>query len=229
MNLDQTEIQKFDSLAGEWWDKNGPFKPLHEMNPIRLAFIQQQVSLEGKKVLDVGCGGGILAEAVAAEGAIVTGIDASEGAIKAAKRHLAGSGFSIEYQVSTMETFSEKHPDQFEVITCMELLEHLPSPSTLVKQLACLLRPGGHLFFSTINRNAKAFCFAILGAEYFLRLLPRGTHTYAQFIRPSELTDWCLKAHLEPKAMIGITYNPIFKRYSLSTDCDVNYLFYATK
>lgn len=228
MNIDQTEIQKFEALASEWWDKNGPFKPLHEMNPLRLSFIQQYVPLAEKKVLDVGCGGGILAEACARGGALVTGIDASARAIEAAKLNLEKSQLNIDYQVSTVEVFGEKHQGQFDVITCMELLEHVPSPSSMVKQLARLLTKGGHLFFSTINRNAKAFCFAILGAEYLLRLLPRGTHTYAQFIRPSELTDWCLKAHLEPQAMMGITYNPLFKRYSLSKQCDINYLLLAT-
>lgn len=227
MNIDQTEIQKFESLADDWWDKKGPFKPLHEMNPLRLSFIQQHVSLAGKKVLDVGCGGGILAESCAKVGARVIAIDASVGAIEAAKRHLVKSQLNIDYQVSMVEALGEKHQGQFDVITCMELLEHVPSPIAMVKQLANLLCGGGHLFFSTINRNVKSFCFAILGAEYILRLLPRGTHCYAQFIRPSELTEWCLKARLEPQGTMGISYNPIFRRYALSESCSVNYLFYA--
>lgn len=227
--IEEAEIKKFDAWAEDWWNPDGPCKPLHEINPLRLSFIQQHAQLVGKKVLDVGCGGGILAEAMARAGAAVTGLDLSQAVIASAKRHALESQLNIHYQAVPIDAFSNQHQDKFDVITCMELLEHVEEPASVLQHCAHLLHRGGHLFLSTINRNAKSFCFAILGAEYLLRLLPRGTHTYAQFIRPSELTRWCLTQQLEPHAMCGMTYNPISQKYRLTDDCDVNYFFYAQK
>lgn len=227
--IEETEIQKFDAWAEDWWNPNGPCKPLHEINPLRLSFIQQQVKLENKTVLDVGCGGGILAEAMAKHDAEVTGIDVSSAVIESAKCHAQESKLNIRYQALPIDAFNHQNNNPFDVITCMELLEHVEDPAVILQHCARLLKPGGHLFLSTINRNAKSFCFAILGAEYVLGLLPRGTHTYAQFIRPSELTRWCLAHHLKPHILCGMTYHPISQKYRLTDNCDVNYLLYAQK
>jgi 2-polyprenyl-6-hydroxyphenyl methylase/3-demethylubiquinone-9 3-methyltransferase len=220
MNVDQAELEKFSSLAHRWWDPEGEFRPLHEINPLRLEWIARHASLEGARVLDVGCGGGILAEAMARRGAQVTGIDLSEKALRIAELHLHESGLSVRYENAAVEDVS----GEFDVVTCMELLEHVPQPASMVAACARLVRPGGRVFFSTINRNPKAYLFAVVGAEYVLRLLPKGTHDYERFIKPSELSRWTRAAGLRTEELIGMTYNPITRRYRLGADCDVNYL-----
>ncbi|MDO9635619.1 MAG: bifunctional 2-polyprenyl-6-hydroxyphenol methylase/3-demethylubiquinol 3-O-methyltransferase UbiG, partial [Thiobacillus sp.] len=195
-NVDAAEIAKFSELAHRWWDPNSEFKPLHEINPLRLKWIDQQASLAGKKVLDVGCGGGILAEAMAGAGAQVSGIDLSEKALKVARLHLYESGHSVDYQLVSAEDYADQHAGEFDVVTCMEMLEHVPDPASVVAACSRLVKPGGWVFFSTLNRNAKSYLFAIVGAEYILKLLPRGTHDYRQFIRPSELAAWLRSAGL---------------------------------
>ena len=224
MNADPAEVQKFSDLAHRWWDPEGEFRPLHEINPLRLDWIDAQARLDGKRVLDVGCGGGILAEAMARRGARVSGIDLSEKALRVATLHLLESGLAINYQAVGAEDYAERHAGEFDVVTCMELLEHVPEPASMVAACAKLVRPGGQVFFSTISRNPKAYLFAVIGAEYVLGLLPKGTHDYARFIKPSELARWSREADLRVEEMIGMTYNPLTKRYRLESDCSVNYL-----
>ena len=228
-NVDLDEVAKFDALAARWWDADGEFRPLHEINPLRLDWIRQFVDLSGKKVLDIGCGGGILAESMAEAGAEVTGIDMAEAPLGVARLHQIESGVQVDYQQSTAEDFAAKHAGQFDVVTCLEMLEHVPSPEQVIASVTALLRPGGHAFFSTINRNPKSFVFAIVGAEYVLKLLPAGTHQYKKFIRPSELDTWARNAGLVLKDSIGMHYNPLTKEYSLGPGLDVNYLMHHHK
>jgi 2-polyprenyl-6-hydroxyphenyl methylase/3-demethylubiquinone-9 3-methyltransferase len=225
-NVDPAEIAKFDSLAARWWDPTGDFRPLHEINPLRLDYIVQRVPLRDRTVIDIGCGGGILTESMAAAGAHVTGIDMADGPLAVARLHQAEVGSDIEYLHATAEVHAGERPGQYDAVTCLEMLEHVPRPSTVVAACAALVRPGGDVFFSTINRNPKSFMLAIVGAEYVLRLLPAGTHEYRKFIRPSELEAWARHAGLELKAIIGMQYNPILRRYSLGPDVDVNYLMH---
>ena len=229
-NVDPNEIRKFEELASRWWDKNSEFKPLHDINPLRANWIDNLAPVAEKKVLDVGCGGGILAEALAQRGAQVTGIDMGDAPLGVAKLHQLESGLSIDYQKSTAEDFAKAHANTFDTITCLEMLEHVPDPSSVVRACAKMVKPGGHVFFSTINRNPKAFLFAIIGAEYVLRLLPRGTHEYAKFIRPSELANWSREADLQVNNMTGLLFNPLTKKYKLSdSDMDVNYMISTQK
>jgi 2-polyprenyl-6-hydroxyphenyl methylase / 3-demethylubiquinone-9 3-methyltransferase len=224
VNADPAELEKFSRLASRWWDPAGEFRPLHEINPLRLEWIDRHASLEGKSVLDVGCGGGILTEAMARRGAEVTGIDLAEKALRVAELHLLESGVKVAYEKASAEEFAERRGGAFDVVTCMELLEHVPQPDAMVAACARLVRPGGVAFFSTINRNAKAYLFAVVGAEYVLGLLPKGTHDYARFIKPAELARWSRSSGLAPRELIGMTYNPLTRRYRLGADCDVNYL-----
>ena len=224
MNADPAELEKFSQLAHRWWDPEGEFRPLHEINPLRLDWIDERAGLAGKKVLDVGCGGGILAEAMAQRGAEVTGIDLSEKSLRVAELHQLESGAGVRYERAMAEEFAAGRAGQFDVVTCMELLEHVPDPASMVAACAQLVRPGGQVFFSTINRNPKSYLFAVIGAEYVLRLLPKGTHDYLRFIKPSELSRWSRAAGLRPDELIGMTYNPLNQRYRLGRDCDVNYL-----
>ena len=229
-NVDPNEIRKFEELASRWWDKNSEFKPLHDINPLRANWIDNLAPVAEQKVLDVGCGGGILAEALAQRGAQVTGIDMGDAPLGVAKLHQLESGLSIDYQKSTAEDFAKDHENAFDVVTCLEMLEHVPDPSSVVRACAQMVKPGGHVFFSTINRNPKAFLFAIIGAEYVLRLLPRGTHEYAKFIRPSELANWSRDAGLQVNQITGLLFNPLSKKYRLSdTDMDVNYMISTQK
>jgi 2-polyprenyl-6-hydroxyphenyl methylase/3-demethylubiquinone-9 3-methyltransferase len=229
-NVDPNEIRKFEELASRWWDKNSEFKPLHDINPLRANWIDNLAPVAEKKVLDVGCGGGILAEALAQRGAQVTGIDMGDAPLGVAKLHQLESGLSIDYQKSTAEDFAKQHENAFDTVTCLEMLEHVPDPSSVVRACAKMVKPGGHVFFSTINRNPKAFLFAIIGAEYVLRLLPRGTHEYAKFIRLSELANWSREADLQVNKMTGLLFNPLTKKYKLSdSDMDVNYMISTQK
>jgi 2-polyprenyl-6-hydroxyphenyl methylase/3-demethylubiquinone-9 3-methyltransferase len=227
-NVDPYELEKFSQLAHRWWDPNSEFKPLHEINPLRLDWIDRSTGLLGKRVLDVGCGGGILAEAMAGRGAEVTGIDLSEKALKVAELHLLESGARVSYRKATVEELAHEQPGSFDVVTCMEVLEHIPDPGAHVRSCASLVKAGGHVFFATINRNPKAFLLAIVAAEYILGLLPRGTHEYAKLIRPSELAAWCRRAGLSVDAMVGMTYNPITRAYALGSDTGVNYILRAS-
>jgi 2-polyprenyl-6-hydroxyphenyl methylase/3-demethylubiquinone-9 3-methyltransferase len=227
LNVDRAEIAKFEALASRWWDRNSEFKPLHEINPLRTNWIDERVGLAGKKVLDVGCGGGILAEAMAQRGAQVTGIDMGEAPLAVARLHQLESGVSVEYQQSTAEEFAEQHAGTFDVVTCLEMLEHVPDPGSVIRACTHLLKPGGQVFFSTINRNPKSFLFAIVGAEYVLRMLPRGTHEFAKFIRPAELGGWIRDAGLDLLDITGLTYNPLTRTYKLGSDVDVNYMVYC--
>jgi len=224
MNADPAELEKFSRLAHRWWDPQGEFRPLHEINPLRLEWIDGAAGLAGKKVLDVGCGGGILAEAMARRGAEVTGIDLGEKGLRVAELHLADSKLPVKYEMVSAEDHAARHAGEFDVVTCMELLEHVPEPAGMVAACARLARPGGFVFFSTINRNPKSYLFAVIGAEYVLKLLPKGTHDYLRFIKPSELSRWSRTSGLAPEELIGMTYNPFTQRYSLGRDCDVNYL-----
>lgn len=228
-NIDSSEIAKFEALAARWWDRNSEFKPLHEINPLRMGFIDSKINLAGLKVLDIGCGGGILSEAMAHRGAIVTGIDMGEAPLSVARLHLLESGLKIDYQQSSAEVFAQGKPGVYDAVTCMEMLEHVPDPASVLQACQTLLKPGGRFFLSTINRNPKSYLFAVLGAEYILRLLPRGTHDYQKFIRPSELARSARDAGLELKTLRGMTYNPFTKKYRLSDDVDVNYLMYLEK
>jgi len=225
-NVDPAELAKFDALAARWWDPEGEFRPLHEINPLRLDWIRQHVRLSGCRALDIGCGGGILAEAMTASGARVTAIDMADGPLAVARLHQLESGVEVDYRRMTAEALAEAEPGQFDVVTCLEMLEHVPDPAQVVRSCAELVKPGGHLVFSTINRNPKSFLFAIVGAEYVLRLLPRGTHEYEKFIRPSELEAWARKAGLILVSSIGLHYNPLTREYSLGPGLDVNYLMY---
>jgi 2-polyprenyl-6-hydroxyphenyl methylase/3-demethylubiquinone-9 3-methyltransferase len=227
MNVDPLELQKFSDLASKWWDPTAEFKPLHEINPLRLEWIDRLAGLAGKRVLDVGCGGGILTEAMAAKGAQVTGIDLAEKPLKVATLHKLESGVAVEYECIAAEDLAERAPASFDVVTCMEMLEHVPDPASTVRACARLAKPGGQLFFSTLNRNAKSYLFAVLGAEYILRLLPRGTHDYEKFIKPSELARFCRSAGLDAGELTGLSYNPLTGRYWLGRDTDVNYLLQA--
>lgn len=225
-NVDAAEIAKFSELAHRWWDPDSEFRPLHEINPLRLAWMESIVgSLAGKRVLDVGCGGGILSEALAAAGADVTGIDLAEKSLKVARLHLYESGHSVNYQCESAEDHAAAHPAGYDVVACMEMLEHVPDPASVVAACAQLAKPGGHVFFSTLNRNPKSYLFAIVGAEYLLNLLPRGTHDWARFIRPAELARMARSAGLEAGAIKGMAYNPLTRTYTLGDDTDVNYLF----
>lgn len=225
-NVDAAEIAKFDALASRWWDPAGEFRPLHEINPLRLDYIRQRATLAGSRVVDIGCGGGILSESMAKLGASVTGVDMGEGPLTVARLHQAESGTNVEYLQTTAEDLASKRPGQFDVVTCLEMLEHVPSPPAVIAACAELLRPGGHLFFSTINRNPKSFLLAIVGAEYVLRLLPVGTHEYEKFIRPSELERWSRHSGLQLQGSIGLHYNPLTREYSLGENIDVNYIMH---
>jgi 2-polyprenyl-6-hydroxyphenyl methylase / 3-demethylubiquinone-9 3-methyltransferase len=227
-NVDPYELEKFSQLAHRWWDPNSEFKPLHEINPLRLDWIDRSTGLHGKRVLDVGCGGGILAEAMAVRGADVTGIDLSDKALTVAELHLLESGARVSYRKAAVEEIAREQPGSFDVVTCMEVLEHIPDPGAHVGACASLLKPGGQVFFATINRNPKAFLLAIVAAEYILGLLPRGTHEYAKLIRPSELAAWCRRAGLSVDGIVGMTYNPIKRVYSLGSDTGVNYILRAS-
>ncbi|WP_444931679.1 bifunctional 2-polyprenyl-6-hydroxyphenol methylase/3-demethylubiquinol 3-O-methyltransferase UbiG [Microbulbifer sp. SSSA002] len=229
-NVDPSEIAKFEQLASRWWDREGEFKPLHEINPLRANYIDGHAPVAGKKLLDVGCGGGILAEAMAQRGADVTGIDLGEAPLNVAKLHALESGVSVNYRKVAVEELAEEAPESFDIVTCLEMLEHVPDPSSVIRACAKLVKPGGKLFFSTINRTPKGWLFAVVGAEYVLRLLPKGTHEYSKFIRPSEMGAWLRDESLEAHDITGMTYNPVSRSYKLNPrDVDVNYLMYASK
>ncbi|MBK8325620.1 MAG: bifunctional 2-polyprenyl-6-hydroxyphenol methylase/3-demethylubiquinol 3-O-methyltransferase UbiG [Moraxellaceae bacterium] len=228
LNVDPSEIAKFEALAAKWWDMNSEFKPLHQINPLRLNWIDERVSLAGKRVLDVGCGGGILAESMAKRGATVLGIDMGQAPLAVAQLHAQQNNVSgIDYRQVPVEQLAQEQPHSFDVVTCMEMLEHVPDPSSIIKACQQLVKPDGHVFFSTINRNPKSYLFAIVGAEYILQMLPKGTHDYKKFIRPSELATWIRAAQLQLKESTGLHYNPITKYYWLAPNVDVNYMVYT--
>ena len=229
LNADPAELEKFGDLAHRWWDPNSEFKPLHDINPLRLDWIDSHVGLAGKRILDVGCGGGLLSEGMALRGADVTGIDLSDKPLAIAKLHLLESGQKVDYRKISVETLAAEMPDTFDAVTCLEMLEHVPNPSSVIASCARLVKPGGQIFFSTLNRNPKSYLFAVIGAEYVLKMLPKGTHDYAKFIKPSELARWSKMAQLEPAELIGMSYNPITKQYSLDKDTSVNYLMRVTR
>jgi 2-polyprenyl-6-hydroxyphenyl methylase/3-demethylubiquinone-9 3-methyltransferase len=226
-NVDEQEIAKFEALAFRWWDTESEFKPLHDINPLRLNFIDEHANLAGKKVLDIGCGGGILSESMAKRGASVKGIDLGEAPLAVARIHAKEENIDIEYEAVAAEDVAQQEPSSYDVVTCMEMLEHVPDPAAIVKACATLVKPGGHVFFSTINRNPKSFLFAIVGAEYVLNLLPKGTHHYEKLIRPSELDHWIRQASLQTNKIIGMNYNPLNKTYKLSSDTSVNYIVHS--
>ena len=229
-NIDPHEIAKFEELASRWWDRESEFKPLHDINPLRVDFIDQLASLNGKKILDVGCGGGILSEAMAHRGAEVTGIDMGEAPLKVAKLHGLESGVSVSYRQITVEELASEQPGSYDVVTCMEMMEHVPDPSSIVDACSRLVKPGGHVFFSTLNRNPKSYMMAIVGAEHLLKLVPKGTHDFKKFIRPSELANWIRQSGLQSKKITGLTYNPLSKSYKLNDkDVDVNYMIATRK
>ena len=228
-NVDELEIKKFENLASRWWDPNSEFKPLHDINPLRINYISRILNLAEKSVLDIGCGGGILAEGLTHHGAHVTAIDMAEASLSVAKLHQYESKLDIDYRFCSAEDLAVEEPGSYDVITCLEMLEHVPDPASIVRSCFELVKPGGTVFFSTINRNPKSYLFAILGAEYVLNLLPKGTHEYAKFIRPSELANWCRKSNLELKGQIGMGYNPLSKRYFLQDNLDVNYIAHYQK
>ncbi len=229
-NVDESEIAKFERMASRWWDKQGDFKPLHDINPCRSNYIDSRAKVAEKHLLDVGCGGGILCEAMAQRGATVCGIDMGEAPLEVAKLHMLESGLSISYEKSTAEDFAENHAETFDVVCCLEMLEHVPDPAQTIQACANLVKPGGDLFFSTINRNPKSYLFAILGAEYLLKWLPKGTHEYKKFIRPSELAKWVRAANLTLEDVSGIVYNPITKQFKIHpNDVDVNYIVHVKK
>lgn len=225
-NVDAAEVAKFNALASRWWDPDGDFRPLHEINPLRLDWIRQHAELSGKVVVDIGCGGGILAESMSLAGANVIGIDMADGPLTVARLHQAESGTNVNYEQTTAEALAASKPAEFDLVTCLEMLEHVPDPAAVIRSCAELVIPGGKVFFSTINRNPKSFALAIVGAEYVLKLLPAGTHEYQKFIRPSELEEWARSAGLALRASIGMHYNPLTKDYSLGRNLDVNYLMY---
>ena len=229
LNADPNELDKFSQLAHRWWDPDSDFKPLHEINPLRLEWIDRHAGISGQRVLDVGCGGGILSESMAQRGALVTGIDLSDKALGVARLHLLESGNTVDYQKISAEELADQSAGRLDMVTCMEMLEHVPNPASTIAACAALVKPGGHVFFSTINRNAKAYLLAVIGAEYLLKMLPKGTHNYAKFIKPSELSRWAKSVRLEPDELIGMSYNPINRRYSLGRDTDVNYLMHTVK
>ena len=227
-NVDAQELAKFSALAHRWWDKDSEFRPLHEINPLRLDWIDSLAAIRGKRVVDVGCGGGILAEAMAQRGARVTGIDLATKPLGVARLHALESGVAdLDYREVSAEALAAEQPGAFDVVTCMEMLEHVPDPASIVAACARLVKPGGHVFLSTLNRNPKSYLFAIVGAEYLLKLLPAGTHEYARFIKPSELSRHCRNARLDVQEIIGLSYNPLAKTYSLGRDTDVNYLVHT--
>jgi len=228
-NFDPAEIAKFEDLAYRWWDKDSEFKPLHDINPLRLNFIDERVNLAGKKVLDVGCGGGILSESMAVKGASVKGIDLGKAPLSVAQLHAKESNLDISYEMIAAEDIAQREPGSYDVVTCLEMLEHVPSPESIVAACSKLVKPGGHVFFSTLNRNPKSYLFAVIGAEYILNLLPKGTHEYKKFIRPSELDRWCRNTKLSSKELIGMSYNPITKHYWLGRDVSVNYMLHTKK
>lgn len=229
-NADPQELDKFSELAHRWWDPDGEFRPLHQINPLRLDWINGQRPLTGARVVDVGCGGGILSDSMARQGATVLGIDLADKPLKVARLHAMEAGTEgVQYRLVAVEALAAEQPASFDVVTCMEMLEHVPDPSSVVRACFALLKPGGMAFFSTLNRNPRAFLFAIVGAEYVLNLLPKGTHEYARFIRPSELARWCRDAGLDVSAMRGMSYNPLTRRYSLGSDTGVNYLLSASR
>ena len=229
LNVDPQEIAKFEELAHRWWDPDSEFKPLHQINPLRLDYIDRRAGLAGKEVLDVGCGGGILAESMAQRGAHVTGIDMGEAPLAVARLHQHESGIEVDYRQITAEALAEEKPSAYDVVTCLEMLEHVPEPASVIQACQRLVRPGGQVFFSTINRNPKAFLFAIVGAEYVLQLLPRGTHDYSKFIKPSELEQWARQSGLQVLELTGMSYNPLTRTYSLGPDVSVNYLVHCTR
>ena len=229
LNVDPAELEKFAVLAHRWWDKNSEFKPLHAINPLRLHFIDEAVGLNGKRVLDVGCGGGILSESMAEKGADVVAIDLGEKALKVAKLHQLESGSKVDYQLIAVEALASQQPASFDVVTCMEMLEHVPDPAAIIDACAKLVKPGGSVFFSTINRNPKAYLFAVIGAEYVLNMLPKGTHEYEKFIKPSELSAWARNSDLTVNKLKGMSYNPLTQHYSLGSDISVNYLIQTSK
>jgi len=228
-NVDPKEVAKFEAMATRWWDKNGEFKPLHDLNPARLAYIKQRANgLAGKHVLDVGCGGGILSESMAHEGADVTGIDMGDANLTIAKMHLYESGEKVSYQKMMVEELAEQKPGHYDIVTCLELLEHVPDPGSIIRACKKLVKPDGHVFFSTVNRNAKSYAMAIIGAEYIMKLLPKGTHDFKKFIRPAELEQWIRQAELKTRHISGMTYNPFTGHCVLSDNVDINYLVHAS-
>lgn len=229
-NVDSKEIAKFEALAHRWWDRNSEFRPLHDINPLRANFIDQYSPVANQQLLDVGCGGGILCEAMAQRGAMVTGIDMGEAPLSVARLHQLESGLTIDYRQTTAEALAADQPGQFDIVTCLEMLEHVPDPGSVIRACAALCKPGGDLYFSTINRNPKSYLLAVIGAEYLLKLLPKGTHDYAKFIKPSELAQWLREAGLQLQAITGMTYNPLTRHYKLNpNDVDVNYLVHVRK
>lgn len=228
-NLDSAEIAKFDAIAARWWDPEGEFRPLHAINPLRLDYVDSRAPLQGRRVLDIGCGGGLLAEGMASRGAKVMGIDLSEGALKVAKLHLKESGRQVEYRLVSAEALAAEMPGAFDAVTCMEMLEHVPDPASVIRACTTLVRSGGQVLFSTLNRNPKSFAMAILGGEYLLRLIPPGTHEYAKFIRPSELEGWARAAGLMHRHSTGLHYNPLTRQYRLGPGLDVNYFMHFTR
>lgn len=228
-NVDENEIEKFSKMAHHWWDTEGELKTLHQINPLRLSYILEKTAISNKKIIDIGCGGGILTEGLSVEGATVTGIDLNKAGIDVAKLHLLESGAQVEYLLTSAENIALERPAHYDIVTCLEMLEHVPDPKSIVAACAALVKPGGHLFFSTLNRNPKSYLFAILGAEYLLKLLPKNTHDYAKFIRPSELSQWLRQSGLTPLAIKGIAYSIFSQTFSLTDDVSVNYLVHAVK